>query len=85
MTTEYEITDTLDVTGLNCPLPVVKAKQAVDGLDAGDVLEVVATDPGTVSDFDGWAGSMDEIELLEQQESEEGGETLYRHYLERVA
>jgi TusA-related sulfurtransferase len=85
MTTEYEITETLDVTGLNCPLPVVKAKQAVDDLGAGDVLEVVATDPGTMSDFGGWASSMDEIELQDQEEVDEDGETLYRHYLERTA
>lgn len=46
---------TLDVTGKSCPMPVVKTKQAVDDLDSGALLEVHATDAGSVSDIDGWA------------------------------
>ncbi|SDH21757.1 sulfurtransferase TusA family protein [Roseospirillum parvum] len=43
---------TLDVKGLNCPLPILKAKKAIKDLDTGQVLEVVATDPGSVKDFE---------------------------------
>ncbi|MEF8781242.1 MAG: sulfurtransferase TusA family protein, partial [Haloferacaceae archaeon] len=46
MSTEYAVTETLDVKGLSCPMPVVKAKQAADGLEEGDVLEILATDSG---------------------------------------
>ncbi|UWG49561.1 TusA-related sulfurtransferase [Halalkaliarchaeum sp. AArc-CO] len=84
MSTEYTVTETLDVKGLNCPMPVVKAKQATDDLDADEVLEIVATDSGSMSDIDGWAGGTDGVELLEQEEREEGGETLYVHYVRKT-
>ena len=45
------MTTTLDTKGLNCPLPVLKAKKAINGLTAGDTLQVLATDPGAVKDF----------------------------------
>jgi len=43
---------TLDTKGLKCPLPVLKARRAMKELGAGDVLEVLATDPGSVKDFE---------------------------------
>ncbi len=51
------MTTTLDATGLRCPLPVLKARKALKGLAAGDVLEVVATDPGSVADFKAYCES----------------------------
>jgi tRNA 2-thiouridine synthesizing protein A len=42
----------LDVRGLNCPLPILRAKKALGDLSAGQVLKVVATDPGSVKDFE---------------------------------
>ena len=42
----------LDVKGLACPLPVLRAKKALKALDPGEELEVLATDPGAVEDFD---------------------------------
>ncbi len=41
----------LDAKGLNCPLPILKAKKALKGMDSGQVLEIIATDPGSVADF----------------------------------
>ncbi len=41
----------LDVTGLNCPLPLLKAKQALNRLPSDSYLEVIATDPGSERDF----------------------------------
>jgi len=41
----------LDVRGLNCPLPILRAKKALTGMQSGQVLRVVATDPGSVKDF----------------------------------
>lgn len=78
-------TETLDVTGLNCPLPVVKTKQAVDDLAAGDVLAVHATDPGSVSDIAGWAEGIDGVELLDQIEAEADGEPVFKHYVRVTA
>ena len=42
---------TLDAKGLNCPLPILKAKKAMKDVAAGGTLEVLATDPGSVADF----------------------------------
>ena len=42
----------LDVKGLNCPLPVLRAKKALKGLSAGETLQILATDPGAVADFE---------------------------------
>ncbi len=42
---------TLDAKGLNCPLPILKAKKALKGMAAGQVLAIESTDPGSVADF----------------------------------
>lgn len=83
MSSEYEIAETLDVKGLNCPMPIVKAKQAIDDLEPGEVLEVLATDPGSVPDFQGWADTTGSVALLDQTEAEENGESVYKHYVRR--
>ncbi len=41
----------LDAKGLNCPLPILKAKKTLKGMEAGKVLEIISTDPGSVADF----------------------------------
>jgi tRNA 2-thiouridine synthesizing protein A len=45
------ITDKLDARGLNCPLPILRTRKALNQLDSGDVLEVTASDPGSVKDM----------------------------------
>ena len=45
----------LDASGLNCPLPILRAKKALSTLQSGRVLRVVATDPGSVKDFEAFA------------------------------
>ncbi|WP_432695417.1 sulfurtransferase TusA family protein [Marinobacterium sp. YM272] len=49
--TESEITEQLDASGLACPLPLLKAKQALSRMAPGEVLKVIATDSGSVRDF----------------------------------
>jgi tRNA 2-thiouridine synthesizing protein A len=60
---------TLDAKGLSCPLPVVKARLEIEKLEPGEVLEVVATDPGSVADFDNWT-RMSGHELLESRQDD---------------
>ncbi|MGH2759207.1 MAG: sulfurtransferase TusA family protein [Actinomycetota bacterium] len=60
---------TLDAKGLSCPLPVVKARLEIEKLGSGDVLEVLATDPGSVADFDNWT-KMSGHELLSSSEDD---------------
>ena len=57
----------LDVRGAKCPVPVVKARQAVNDLQVGLVLRVLAPDPGSVNDFKGWAQAAKNIQLLAQE------------------
>ena len=45
------VTKELDVKGLNCPLPILRAKKALAGMESGETLRVTATDPGAVKDF----------------------------------
>lgn len=80
MKTEFDITETLDVKGASCPMPVVKTKTTVDAMEAGDVLEVLATDPGSMSDIDGWSSGTDGVELVTQEE----GDDVYRHYVRKT-
>ncbi|MFC7081320.1 sulfurtransferase TusA family protein [Halorussus caseinilyticus] len=84
MSETYDVTETLDVKGQSCPMPVVKSKQATDDLSEGDVLEVVATDSGSMSDIEGWANTTDGVELLDQAESDEGGEAVFKHYVRKT-
>ena len=80
MSAEYDIAETLDVKGASCPMPVVKTKSAIDDLAAGDVLEVLATDSGSMSDIDGWAAGTEGVELLAQEE----GDDVYKHYVRKT-
>ena len=74
----------LDVRGTKCPVPIVRAKKEIDGMQAGDVLEVMATDPGSMSDFQGWAKTSKLAVLKEQRtEKDETGREIYVHVLER--
>ena len=61
----------LDARGLNCPLPILRAKKALNGMDAGETLKIVSTDPGSVKDFEAFA-SQTGNELLDS--TEEDGE-----------
>ncbi|OGI41338.1 MAG: preprotein translocase subunit TatC [Candidatus Muproteobacteria bacterium RBG_16_62_13] len=45
----------LDARGLNCPLPILRAKKALNGMTSGQTLKIIATDPGSVKDFQAFA------------------------------
>ena len=60
----------LDASGLNCPLPILRAKKALNTLDSGKILRIIATDPGSVKDFEAFAKQTGN-ELMES--GEEGG------------
>lgn len=56
----------LDARGLNCPLPILKAKKSLNEMVSGELLRVVATDPGSVRDFQAFARQTGN-DLIEQQ------------------
>ena len=57
----------LDASGLNCPLPILRAKKTLNAMAAGQVLHIIATDPGSVRDFDAFAKQTGN-ELMESKE-----------------
>jgi tRNA 2-thiouridine synthesizing protein A len=57
----------LDASGLNCPLPILRAKKALNGMGSGEVLHIIATDPGAVKDFEAFAKQTGN-ELVESRE-----------------
>lgn len=63
-----------DASGLNCPLPILRAKKALNDMQPGQVLRIIATDPGSVKDFDAFAKQTGN-ELIESKE--EGGKFYY--------
>ncbi len=64
-----EFDQELDARGLNCPLPILRAKKALNDLGDGQVLRIMATDPGSVKDFEAFAQQTGNT-LLESTESE---------------
>ena len=56
----------IDTRGLNCPLPILKAKKALAGMESGELLKVLATDSGSLRDFQAFAKQTGN-ELVEQQ------------------
>ena len=64
----------LDASGLNCPLPILRAKKAIAGLENGQTLKIIATDPGSVKDFEAFCKQTGN-ELLSS--GEEGGKFVF--------
>lgn len=68
----------LDLKGLSCPMPVIKTAKAMKTLEPGQLLEVLATDPGSVADFKAWAQTTGNA--LVQSDQSEG---VYRYVLRK--
>lgn len=64
----------LDASGLNCPLPILRAKKALGGMGSGQVLRIIATDPGSVKDFEAFAKQTGNTLL---SSGEEGGKFVF--------
>ena len=64
----------VDAKGLVCPMPIIKAKKGIDGVQVGQVMELLATDPGSMADFKAWTKSTGH-ELLEARD--DGGTFTY--------
>ena len=69
----------LDTKGLNCPMPIMKTKKALKGMAAGQTLEVLSTDPGSVSDMESLCRTTGH-KLMESAQDD----GIYRFVIERV-
>ena len=67
---DIKFKEELDARGMSCPLPILKTKKAIDGMAKGEVLKMVATDPGSVSDMDSWSKRTGH-KIVEQSQSDE--------------
>ncbi len=65
-----EIHQEFDASGLNCPLPIIRAKKILNTMSSGEVLRVISTDPGSVRDFEAFARQTGN-ELLESRQEED--------------
>ena len=79
MTVQFKVDQKLDCKGLNCPLPVLKTKKAIDSMVVGQVLEMVATDPGSIPDMQAWSKKTGHQLLESRQENE-----LYWFYIRKM-
>ena len=73
-----DVTKEIDTRGLNCPLPILKAKKALSEMQTGEILKVVATDPSSTRDFQAFARQTGN-ELVQQAQDD----AEYIHYLRR--
>jgi tRNA 2-thiouridine synthesizing protein A len=76
---DFTVESTLDAQGLKCPMPVVKTSKEIKNVSIGGVLEILATDPGSMADITAWTKSTGN-ELLKAQK-EEG---VFKFYVRRV-
>lgn len=61
-------TRTLDASGLACPMPIVRARQAINEISSGEILEVISTDRGSLRDFPAWSeGTGNELLSVDDQ------------------
>lgn len=74
----------VDCRGLSCPMPIVNAKKALAELEPGQVMKVLATDPGSVSDFQGWVKMLKDAELMAQETTDMEGKTVYVHIIRKL-
>lgn len=72
---DIKVEKTLDLSGLACPMPVVKLSKEIKNVEVGQIIEAKTTDPGALSDFPAWAEtSGNEIVQIDQSDS---GATFY--------
>ncbi len=72
-------TQTLDTKGMNCPLPILKTKKAIKGMNDGETIEVLSTDPGSVKDFEAFCRSTGN-KLMESAEDD----GVFRYIIEKA-
>ncbi|WP_410511297.1 sulfurtransferase TusA family protein [Paenibacillus sp. BR2-3] len=69
----------VDTKGMACPMPIVKAKKALDGLTSGQIMEVQSTDKGSVNDFQAWV-KQTKHELIKHEEDN----GIYKFFVKKI-
>ncbi|MBU4178094.1 MAG: sulfurtransferase TusA family protein [Desulfurivibrionaceae bacterium] len=71
-------TRTLDAKGLSCPMPLLRTKKEMDKINAGEILEILGTDPGSRNDLPGWCTRSGHVYLGEKEDS-----GFFRFYIQK--
>jgi len=80
MSDDIKVDKVMDLSGLACPMPVVKVSKGIKDVEVGEVIEAHTTDPGALTDFPAWAKtSGNEIVKTEQEDK------LIKFYIKRLA
>lgn len=79
MSEDIKVEKTMDLSGMPCPMPVVKVSKGIKDVEVGQVIEAITTDPGALSDFPAWARTSGN-EILK---TEEDGDST-RFYIKRI-
>ena len=77
---DIKVDKTMDLTGLPCPMPVVKVSKGIKEVEMGQVIEAISTDPGSLTDFPAWARASGNEILDTRQEKK-----MFRFYIKRTA
>ena len=80
MSDDINVDKAMDLSGLACPMPVVKVSKGIKEIEVGQVLEAITTDPGALTDFPAWARTSGN-EILK---TDQDGDTI-KFYIERKA
>jgi len=73
-----KVARTLDAKGLDCPMPLLKAKKAMESLESGQVLEIIGTDEGSKIDLPGWCERVGHVFLGTKEE-----ENYFKFYIKK--
>ncbi|MGL4736952.1 MAG: sulfurtransferase TusA family protein [Cellulosilyticaceae bacterium] len=71
---------TIDCIGLSCPMPIVKTKKAMETMSISEVIEILATDKGSVADLQAWTKSTHNEYLGYEMEG-----NIYKHYIRKIS
>lgn len=82
---EARFDDVLDTKGLNCPMPLVKARKKINEIEPGQILKVISTDRGSIKDFQGWAKIAKNIDLVAQETELDETAEIYLHFVQRTS
>jgi tRNA 2-thiouridine synthesizing protein A len=68
--TDHQVAKEFDASGLRCPMPILKTKKAIQDIEIGEILKVIATDVGTKKDFPAWSSRTGNeiLELVEEND-----------------
>lgn len=76
---DIKVNKTIDCTGLSCPMPIVKTKKAMDTMEINEVIEVLATDKGSLADLQAWTKTTKNEYIGYEMDGD-----VFKHYIKKL-